>query len=256
MPLANTSNGAIFYADHRDPTVHHPPVIWIHGAGGTHLDWPAELRRLPEGNSIVLDLPGHGPSPGHGRQSVMAYAADVIALMDTLKIPKAIIGGMSMGGAIAQTIALHYPTCTAGLILIATAARLRVNAELQKALSENHQQAIEWIVGNYWGENAPEQVKRLTQKRLAEIPWPVLQADYAAVGQFDVRDQLSRIQAPALIIGGTADQITPFAESEFLRDHISGSQLVKIDGGGHMLVLEQPQPTADAVSAWLATAAR
>jgi pimeloyl-ACP methyl ester carboxylesterase len=251
MPLANTTNGAIFYADHRDPTVHRPPIVWIHGAGGSHLDWPAELRRLPEGNGIVLALPGHSSSPGSGRDSVIAYAADVIALMDALKIKQAILAGMSLGGAIAQMIALRYADRVTGLILIATAAKLTVRPELQQALSNDHAKAIDLIINAHWGENAPEQVRRLSQKRLAEIPLQVLQADYRAVQHFDVRDQLHRINIPTLIIGGTQDQITPFAESEYLHNNISGSELVKIEGAGHMLVLEQPQPTADAVARWL-----
>jgi 3-oxoadipate enol-lactonase len=172
-------------------------------------------------------------------------------LMDALKIKQAILAGMSLGGAIAQMIALRYADRVTGLILIATAAKLTVRPELQQALSNDHAKAIDLIINAHWGENAPEQVRRLSQKRLAEIPLQVLQADYRAVQHFDVRDQLHRINIPTLIIGGTQDQITPFAESEYLHNNISGSELVKIEGAGHMLVLEQPQPTADAVARWL-----
>ncbi len=115
MPKIETSSGVMWYADHRDPTVRRPVTVFIHGAGGTHLDWPAELRRLPEANAIVIDLPGHGRSGGAGRSSVSAYAADVMSLLDALKIPRAILGGHSMGGAICLTAALSYPERVQGL---------------------------------------------------------------------------------------------------------------------------------------------
>ena len=84
MPLTETIKGFIWYDDNRDLTAHLPVTLMVHGAGATHLDWPAELRRLPEANAVVPDLPGHGRSPGLGRQSVGAYAADMIALLDAL----------------------------------------------------------------------------------------------------------------------------------------------------------------------------
>jgi pimeloyl-ACP methyl ester carboxylesterase len=56
---------------------------------------------------------------------------------------------------------------------------------------------------------------------------------------------------PTLIIGGTADIITPISTSQFLHEGIAGSQLVQIDGGGHLVALEQPQVVANTVQTWL-----
>jgi pimeloyl-ACP methyl ester carboxylesterase len=251
MPLAQTRSGPIWYADHRDLTMHRPTTILIHGAGGTHLDWPAELRRMPEASAIVVDLPGHGRSPGPARQSVPAYAESIFTLMDSLKIGRAIFGGQSMGGAIAMTAALTMPERTRGLILVSTGAKLGVHPDILNGILTELGKTIGLLTGWYYSASATEQMRRRTQQSLGAIPPPTLYADYAAVNQFDVRDQLGRIQAPTLIISGTSDQMTPFLFSEYLHDHIAGSQLVKVEGAGHMLPIEQPDIVADAVLKWL-----
>ncbi len=78
MPLIETANGSIWYADHRDPTLHRPVTLVIHGAGGTHLDCPAEIRRMPELNAISLICRGMGIVPAQdvtasGRTSVICW---------------------------------------------------------------------------------------------------------------------------------------------------------------------------------------
>lgn len=247
MPLAE--NG-IWYADHRDPIVHRPPVVMIHGAGGTHIDWPAELRRMPEANAIIPDLPGHGRSKVMMRASISAYAADMIGLLDTLKMPKAILLGHSMGGAIVQTMALHAPDRVCGLILIGTGVKLGVHPDILNGLQSDYEKTVRMIVDWQWAEGY-EQVKRLGCKRLLETDPKVVYGDFAATNTFDLQGQIGQIRAPALIIGGTADRMTPFKFSAYLHEQITGSQLVSVEGGGHMMALEQPQVVAGAVQRWL-----
>ncbi|MBZ0300171.1 MAG: alpha/beta hydrolase [Anaerolineae bacterium] len=249
MPFVETSG--IWYADHRDPTIHRLPVLLIHGAGGTHLDWPAELRRLPEANTLAPDLPGHGRSKGSGRNSVGAYAADMVTLLDELHLPRAIILGFSMGAAVALLLALHHKARVAGLILIGAGAQISVNPAILDGLQQDFQQTVRLLIDWQWSESVGEQVKRLSMRRLMDTDPAVLLNDYRAADRFDVRDQLAQVQAPALVIGGTADRMIPFSQSTFLHEHLTGSRLVRIDGGGHMMALEQPQAIADAVQTWL-----
>lgn len=249
MPLIEPSG--IWYADHRDPTVHRPPLLLIHGAGGTHLDWPAELRRLPEASTLAPDLPGHGRSKGEGRDTISAYAADMVALLDTLKVQQAIMLGFSMGAAVALMLALHHKARVAGLILLGGGAQIQVDPALLKGLQTDRDQWLRTLIDWQWNESAGEQIKRLSLRRLLEIDPAVLLNDYKAVNGFDARDRLTHIQTPTLIIGGTADRMIPFAQSEALHAGIAGSKLVKIDGGAHLMALEQPQTIADAVQSWL-----
>ncbi len=251
MPYCETRNGKIWFADHRDPTAHTPTLILIHGAGAMHLDWPAELRRLPEGNVIAPDLPGHGKSEGKGRQSVGAYASDMIAFMDALDIDKAIIAGHSMGGAIAQMMGLNYANRVQGLILVCTGAYLNVNPAILDGLQNTPEETAKMIIKWAWAKDAPEQMKRLSLKRLLETPAEVTLGDYKACSQFDLRKDLARIQAPTLVIGGEADKMTPITLSEELATNIPNAKLERVPHGGHMLMLEQPKAVADVVQNWL-----
>ena len=249
MPLLDSSG--IWYADHRDPTVHRPPLLLIHGAGGSHLDWPAELRRLPEASALAPDLPGHGRSKGTGRTSVGAYAADMVTLLDALKLEQVIILGFSMGAAVALMLALHHKARVAGLILLGAGAQIRVNPAIISGLQDDRDKWLRTLIDWQWAEGAGEQVKRLSLRRLSETDPTVLLNDYKVVDGFDVRDRLVQIHTPTQIIGGSADRMIPFVQSEALHAGIAGSKLVKIEGGGHLMALEQPQTVADALQSWL-----
>jgi pimeloyl-ACP methyl ester carboxylesterase len=251
MPMIETAYGSMWYADHRDPTLHRPVTVLIHGAGGTHLDWPAELRRLPEGNAIALDLPGHGRSPGGGRLTVSAYAADVVALLDALKIRQAIFAGHSMGGAIAMTAALNYPDRVHGLILVGTSAKLGVHPDILNGFLSEMGRTVTQIVSWYYGKTATDSMRRRTYQRLMEFNPTILRNDYTACNAFDLRNQVGRIEQPTLIVGGMDDKMTPYKFSEQLRDSIPGARLVTVQGGGHMMMLEQPEFVAEAVRQWL-----
>lgn len=248
MPIQQDTG--IWYADHRDPTAHRTPTVMIHGAGGSHLDWPAELRRMAEANAIALDLPGHGRSAGPGRATLSAYAADVIALMDRLRLARAIVLGQSMGGAIAQLVALNYPDRVAGLVLVGTGGQLVVNPAILTGLRADFAATVAQIVGWQWADGY-EQQQRLSLRRQLETDPDVYYSDFRACAGFDVRDQLGRVRIPTLVVGGTADRMTPYRQSEELRDLISGATLATIEGGGHMMLLEQPQVAADIVRGWL-----
>jgi pimeloyl-ACP methyl ester carboxylesterase len=107
-----------------------PPILLIHGSGGSHLDWPGSLRRIVGRRVLTLDLPGHGRSTPPGRETAADYAADVIGLLDALAIDTAIVAGHSLGGAIALQLALSHPERIAGLNLVGTGARLRVHSAI------------------------------------------------------------------------------------------------------------------------------
>jgi pimeloyl-ACP methyl ester carboxylesterase len=225
MPSVETVKGSLWYEDNRDPTTHQPVMVMVHGAGSTHHDWPAELRRLPEANAIVPDLPGHGRSPGTGRQSVGAYAADIVALLDALNIDRAIVAGHSMGGAIAFQMALTYPDRVAGLILVGTGAKLSVHPDILNNALTDTEKVVNLISGWEWAEGTHEQLRRLSRRRLAETPPAVLHGDYTACNGFDARTRIGHIKMQTLIVGGTADRMIPFKYSVYLHEHIAGSKL-------------------------------
>jgi pimeloyl-ACP methyl ester carboxylesterase len=243
----------IHYFAHKAESPSRPPLILIHGAGGFHLSWPPQVRRLADQRVYAIDLPGHGKSEGVGKQTIADYAEDVLAFMKDLKLPEAVVAGHSLGSAIALTLALEYPKQVLGLILIGSGAKLRVApAILDGAGNPNTFDSTVQIVNDCsFGPDTPPRLKELVIERMADIRPSVLHGDYLACDAFNVMDQLEKIKAPTLILCGREDAMTPLKYSEFLRDHIPNSRLEVVDGAGHMLMLEQPARTAELISRFM-----
>jgi pimeloyl-ACP methyl ester carboxylesterase len=251
VPHIRTSEGSLYITDHRRADNPALPVVLVHGAGGSRLDWPPLLRRLPQANAIAIDLPGHGKSPGPGRKTVSDYARCVAALLDALDIPQAIIAGHSMGGAIAQMMALDHAERVHGLVLIGTGAKLRVHPDILDRVLTDPQAVAALLKDWIWGPGTPESMRQLAYDQLMQTPPEIIHGDYLACDAFDVRERLEEIRAPALVIGGTADAMTPHKFSAFLRDHLPNADLVTVEGGGHMMALEHPAFVTDAIRTWL-----
>jgi pimeloyl-ACP methyl ester carboxylesterase len=250
MPYATVNERKLSYAESRGPS-HHPPLLWVHGAGGDHTHWPPQLRRLPGLTVYAPDLPGHGRSEGPGCRTIADYAANVLALLDALDVERAIIGGHSMGGAIAQTLALDSPERVAGLILVGTGAKLRVTPLILDRLPDEFEAVVDTIIEMAYGPGASEELIRLGRRTLAACDPHVLKGDFQACDAFDVMARLEAIRAPTLVIGGTGDKLTPPKYVRYLAEHIPNAQLHLIEDAGHMLALEAPQQVADVVGAWV-----
>jgi pimeloyl-ACP methyl ester carboxylesterase len=250
MPEQSVGEDIIYYAVHADANARHV-LLLIHGAGGSHLVWPGAVRSLPGATVYALDLPGHGRSWGRGRSSIADYARVVVEWMATSGVPPAIWVGHSMGGAIAQWAALHYPECVAGLILVATGARLRVSPQILEGLRSNFHRTVELITEWSWGVDPPARLVEAGRRMLLSADPQVMEGDYRACDAFDVMDRLGEIRAPALVIGGTADRMTPIKYAEYLTAHILDARLVRIERAGHMVMLEQPEAVAEAMRSFL-----
>ncbi len=249
MPYVTVASERLFYTPvEGDPSRQHNLVL-VHGAGGNHTQWPAELRRMAGVNVYALDLPGHGRSGGHGRTSVEDYADSVYLFVQAVGLERAVLAGHSMGGAIAQTLALRQPPWLKGIALIATGARLQVNPQIMDGLrpKEKFEEAIDLICQWSYGPTTSDQMLRKGRQQLLNTDPLIMRGDYLACDQFDVMDRVSAISLPALIICGSADQMTPPKYSQYLRDQIRSAQLVEIRDAGHMLALEKPAEIAPMV---------
>jgi len=239
----------LYYFAHEaeDQTTKRPPVILIHGAGGTHLSWPPQIRRLADEKVYALDLPGHGKSEGTGRQSIDEYADDVITFMKELKIRAAVIVGISMGGAIALTLALKYPKQVLGLGLLGAGSKLRVDPTLLETAGNLNafESTVDMVNENCFYSETSQNLVELSKRTMLEIRPPVLLGDLLACNEFDVSSRLETINVPTLIICGAEDRMMPLKFSESLRDGIAKSQLYILEHAAHMVMLEQPDAVAD-----------
>ena len=248
-------SAGIYYFSHGLENVTRPPVILIHGAGGTHLHWSPQARRIPGQRILAIDLPGHGKSNGLGSQSIDDYASRVVEFLDELKFSTAVIVGHSMGSAIALELALNFPQRVIGLGLVGSGARLRVATSILEATSSQHTfpQAIKLVNDMAFSPSASPRMKELAEQRMAETRPTVLHGDFVACNAFDVMPRLGEISAPTLILCGTEDALTPLKYAEYLNTRIAKSRLVTFPGAGHMVMLEQPEAVAAALGEFVDT---
>ncbi len=249
MPVA----ASLHYLVHNQGAVHQPPVLLIHGAGGDHLYWPPQVRRMRYGRIFAVDLPGHGLSGRLGCQRIEDYARSLIYFLDALGISQAAVVGHSMGGAIALQMALDWPQRVLALGLTATGASLPVSPQLLESFAHEHTvaQGIDIILKWAFSPDADDKLRRLARRRMEKVRPPVLHGDFVACNAFDVRARLGEIQVPALILAGTADKMTPLRFAESLHKGLPQAELRLLPQAGHMLMLERPEETAAALEAWL-----
>jgi pimeloyl-ACP methyl ester carboxylesterase len=230
-----------------------PPVVLIHGAGGTHLFWPPEIRRLPAAAVYSLDLPGHGKSSGCGLQSISSNAQVLLEWVDALELNRAVFVGHSMGGAIALQFALENPTRVLGLGLFSTAARLPVNPDLMEltSTSTTYPTAVEKLISWSFSPETPERLQELAHKRMLETRATVLHGDFLACSEFDLVPRLGEISPPALVLCGAGDKMTPLRQSQFLTAELPQARLEVIEAAGHMVMLERPHAVAQVLMSFL-----
>ena len=247
------TKAGIFHFSHGLEHVSSPLVIFIHGAGGTHLHWPAQARRIPNHRIFALDLPAHGKSGGLGSQRISDYARAVADFLDSMKLNAAVMVGHSMGGGIALTLALDFPKRVLGLGLIGTGARLRVAPQILESTSraETFPAAVKLINDLEFSPSVSPRLKELARQRMSEIRPTVLHGDFLACNEFDVMGRLNEISVPTLICCGAEDQLTPPKYSEYLHAQIKDSRLAAIPDSGHMTMLEQPASFTHTIAEFL-----
>ncbi len=247
------SAAGLYYFVHEEDNPTRPPVILLHGAGGTHLDWPPQVRRLDGQPMIAVDLPGHGRSEGVGRQLVSDYAVDMLRFLDAMHLPSAVFVGHSLGSAIALTLALENPERVFALGLLGAAAQLRVAPALLEAASRvsTFRQAVQMVVDKGYSVYAGARLKELAAERMARTRPPVFYGDFLACEAFNVSDRLGQIRHTTLVLGAEQDVLTPAWCSSSLAAAIPGARLQMIPWAGHMFIWEQPEKTASALAAFL-----
>lgn len=158
-----------------------------------------------------------------------------------------------MGSAIALTLAVHSLRGVAGIVLLGSGARLRVNPRLLEAASrpETYRRAVELILGWSFAPEASPRLVELARKRMLETGPGSLHRALAASDAFDLSDSLGQVACPALILVGVHDRMTPPPLSQELAEKIPGARMETIEAAGHMLMLERPEQVASRLERFL-----
>jgi pimeloyl-ACP methyl ester carboxylesterase len=232
-------------------------VCFVHGTGGSSQVWTRQFEGLADlGHIMALDLPGHGGSGGRIPKGIDEAAAVVGEFLDALGIARVVIGGHSMGGAIAQQFALSYPERVSGLVLIGTGARLRVLPRLLDLLATDYPRGVDLLMSLAVSTKAPAELKTALHRSTADNAAGVVLGDLQACDRFDVMSRISTVAAPTLVICGEEDQLTPPKYARFLGERIAAAAVTVIAGAGHYVQVEKPRETTAAIREFLARLGR
>lgn len=249
MPDIMTIYGPVFYLSRGDAT---PPIVAIHGAGGLGRYWGNQIARLSAvARFVTFDLPGHGRSTGPTHTTIGEGAQRVEAIMNVLGIADAVLMGHSMGGAIAQWLALHRPARVRGLILVGAGARLRVQPAILDGIRADWERTARQITEWQYAPGTSPLVLDTAAADLRQTDPDIVHSDYAACNEFNVMADLEKIRVPTLVIVGEHDRLTPPAYADFLARSLPNATLEVIPRAGHMAMIEQPNAVNDVVRTFI-----
>ena len=226
----------------------------VHGAGGNTHAWIRQLEGLADVARVVaLDLPGHGESEGEGCRRIEDYARVVRGFIRAAGLGPVVLGGHSMGGGVAQTVALEHPELLAGLVLVGTGARLRVLPRVFELLASDYADGCAFVTAMALSAAASQALKDGARAAMLGTRPQVTIGDFAACDAFDVMARIGAIRARALAICGEEDQLTPPRYAEFLAAKIPGARLLLVEEAGHFVQLEQPEIVNAGIREFLGT---
>jgi pimeloyl-ACP methyl ester carboxylesterase len=235
-----------------------PPLILLHGFPFNRSMWREQAEALSERYRVITpDLRGMGETTaaaarvGDEPATMNMMAQDVADLMDQLRISRAAIGGISMGGYVALALLHKFRLRVRALILADTRPQAdtdeaRANREQQarKVLDEGMDSLVDAMLPKLLAPSTineqPSIVERLREMMNSTSAAGAAAALRGMALRSDRTFFLPDILAPTLIIVGSEDRITPLEDAELLRREIRGSRLEVIEGAGHVSNLERP----------------
>ncbi|MGB0629677.1 MAG: alpha/beta fold hydrolase [Alphaproteobacteria bacterium] len=235
-----------------------PAVIFIHGAGMDHTIWALQTRWFAwHGYGVLaIDLPGHGKSDGPALETIEESADWLIRLVEVCGADKVSLVGHSMGSLISLAAAAEAGDIISGLALLGVGAAMPVHPDLLAATKSNDPAAWDLIVS--WGFGKPAHfglnkapgmwMQGGGRSLLARAPDDVLGIDMAACDAYKgAPDAAAKITCPTLIIAGDRDMMTPPKAAAPLAEAIPDSTTIVLKGCGHIMMVERPDETLDAL---------
>jgi pimeloyl-ACP methyl ester carboxylesterase len=252
------------------------PIVFIHGLSGAWVNWLENLPHFARDHRVIaMDLPGFGQSPmPAGKISIPGYGRIVDELLDTLGIQRAVIVGNSMGGFIGAEIAIQFSTRVEKLVLISAAG---ISIEHQR--NEPVLRVLEilddiLILGGGWAATksaglagrprARRQIMKLVAYDAEKLPAALIAEQVKGSGKpgfvpaldaltdYPIRDRLSAIECPVLVVWGAKDRLVPVRDAYTFGELIPNARVVVWPDTGHVAMLERPSGFNALVDAFLA----
>ena len=259
MPYAGVGRFRLSYEIEGDGQT----VVLLHAVGLDLTCWEAQVEALtPRFRVLRVDLRGHGrsdvPPPPY---TLEGFAEDVHGLLGALQLAPAHVIGLSLGGMVAQLLALDYPKAVRSLVLADTNSTLPPEArpamiERGEAAKRGGMSAVvditlaRWFTPGFMGADVVAQCR----ERLLTDNVEAWAASWRAISELNTESRLPEIRVPTLVITGENDVSAPIARAQAMAALIPGARLEIVAGAPHMAPLEQPALFNTAVLAFLQTA--
>jgi 3-oxoadipate enol-lactonase len=234
----------------------HTPIIFLHGVGSDKSVWRPQLDHFKqERRAIAFDYPGYGDSdPAPEGLTRDDYATIILAAMSELRIDRAHLCGLSLGGVVAIAMYGAWPKRAASLVLADTFAdhpEGRAIYERSLGASDDMRALAEARVDVLLAQPADPAVRTEVIETMARIDPAAYRTGAEAVWLADQRARAQAIRVPTLVLCGTEDRITPPALSTALTKLIPGAHYQGIERAGHLTNLEQPEAFNTLVGAFI-----
>ena len=256
-------NGLSLYTQRR-PGAATPPLLLIHGLGGSLESWRPLLAEMPGRDVVMID------SPGAGRSAVPALPIRIPAIADriaaaarALGVEQADVLGNSHGGLVAQEVTRRHPALVRRLILVGTTMGIpaipgRLKVQLALLSNKRHQDRaaaerdLPLVVGGRTARD-PDVLAAMLADRAAHPPSRLgYRYQQAAVIGWSSYLWLPQLRVPTLVLHGEDDPAVPVANARMIARRIPGAELETIPGAGHLLLFDEPGKTAPILERFLA----
>lgn len=246
---------------------HHPPgtptVVFLHGLGSAAADWELQLGPFSQHYRVLaIDAPGHGQSSKPQQRYTAHGMADQLAeLIRAIATPPRAIIGLSMGGVLAQQLAIAHPDLVQALVLVNTfahlhspntLARLRALRRASRLWTHGMTGVGDMIASSLFPHPEQKTLRDRAAQQISSNPRPVYWQMMLMLARVDLRPHLADIRAPTLVVIGERDSTVPRAACEALAQHILGAQRVILPDSGHASPIDQPDAFNRAVLGFLA----
>jgi pimeloyl-ACP methyl ester carboxylesterase len=251
MPYLERGPARLYYETHGTGL----PLVFLHGVGGNHASWFHQIATFAGRYRVVVyDARGFGNSTdpeGLGRDG---FADDLLALLDVLEIPNAVLVCQSMGGGTGLTFTCGHPERVAGLLLADTLMGFEMPAEVANLMAE--------VTAGTSGLTQAERVVGPTFRTThpAETMLYLQLASFNAVNVRSLKgrqpmhhpEDLGATGVPVLFLVGSEDVLFPPRAVRAVQARVTGSTLVEIDRTGHSAYFERPEVFDHLLLNWLA----
>jgi pimeloyl-ACP methyl ester carboxylesterase len=243
------------------------PVLLLHGQPGSPADWDRVVAEIgPRARTLAIPRPGW--EPGSRPEGLDGNARAALSALDRAQIPRALVVGHSLGGAVAAWLAVIAPERVAGLVLVAPAADTRALTGTDHLLAAPIVGDVlsAAVLGAAGGAAVVGPVRRFVGARLQVDPdylrssarvllSPAAWRSFVTEQRMLIRElpelerRLVEIAVPTTVVAGTADRIVPLASARETAQRIRGATLIELRGAHHLLHQQRPAELAEIIVA-------